>query len=97
MIEFEWGHAKHPRIAIIGKGISFDSGGLDIKPASAMRAMKKDMGGAAHALGLAKLIIEARLPVRLHLIISAAENAISGDAFRPGDILTSRAGLTVEI
>ncbi len=97
VIEFEWGNAKHPRIAIIGKGISFDSGGLDIKPASAMRAMKKDMGGGAHALGLAKLIMEARLPVRLHLLISAAENAISGDAFRPGDILTSRQGLTVEI
>jgi leucyl aminopeptidase len=97
VIAFEWGNDSHPRVAIIGKGITFDSGGLDIKPSSAMRAMKKDMGGAAHALGLAKLIMEARLPVRLHMIISAAENAISGDAFRPGDILTSRNGLTVEI
>jgi leucyl aminopeptidase len=97
VIELEWGNPKHPRIAVIGKGITFDSGGLDIKPAGAMRAMKKDMGGAAHALALAKLIIEGNLPVRLNLIISAAENAIAGNAFRPGDILNSRKGLTVEI
>ncbi len=97
VIEVEWGNPKHPRIAIIGKGITFDSGGLDIKPGGAMRLMKKDMGGAAHALGLARLIMESGLPVRLHLIISAAENAIAGNAFRPGDILKSRNGLTVEI
>jgi leucyl aminopeptidase len=97
LIEFEWGNPKNPRIAIVGKGVCFDSGGLDIKPASGMRLMKKDMGGAAHALGLAHLIMQARLPVRLHLLIPAVENAISGNAFRPGDILSSRKGLSVEI
>ena len=97
LIEIEWGNPAHPRIAIIGKGITFDSGGLNIKPGGSMRLMKKDMGGAAHALALASLIMAARLPVRLHMLIAAAENAISGDAFRPGDILTSRNGLTVEI
>jgi len=97
LIELRWGDAAHPRLAIIGKGICFDSGGLDIKPSSAMRLMKKDMGGAAHALALARLIMGARLPVRLHLLIPAAENAVGGNAFRPGDILRSRKGLTVEI
>ncbi|MFY9351786.1 leucyl aminopeptidase family protein [Sphingobium sp.] len=97
LIELVWGDPAHPRIAIIGKGICFDSGGLDIKPSSGMRLMKKDMGGAAHALALAQLIMGARLPVRLHLLIPAAENAISGNAFRPGDILRTRQGLTVEI
>lgn len=97
LIEIEWGHPAHPRVAIVGKGISFDSGGLDIKPASGMRIMKKDMGGAAHALALAKLIMEQRLPVRLHMLVPAAENAIAGNAFRPGDILKSRNGMTVEI
>jgi leucyl aminopeptidase len=97
LIELEWGNPANPRIAIIGKGITFDSGGLDIKPSSGMRLMKKDMGGAAHALGLARLIMDARLPVRLHLLIAAAENAISGNAFRPGDIIKSRNGMTVEI
>jgi len=97
LIELRWGDPKHPKIAVVGKGICFDSGGLDIKPSSAMRLMKKDMGGAAHALALAQLIMGARLPVRLHLLIPAAENAVSGNAFRPGDILQSRKGLTVEI
>jgi leucyl aminopeptidase len=97
LIEIEWGNPNNPRIAIIGKGITFDSGGLNIKPGGSMRLMKKDMGGAAHALALAKLIMEARLPIRLHMLIAAAENAISGNAFRPGDILKSRSGLTVEI
>ena len=97
MIELEWGNPAHPRIAIIGKGITFDSGGLNIKPPGGMRLMKKDMGGAAHALALARLVMETRLPVRLHMLIAAAENAISGNAFRPGDILKSRRGLTVEI
>ncbi|WP_311268260.1 leucyl aminopeptidase family protein [Sphingobium sp. WCS2017Hpa-17] len=97
LIELHWGDAAHPRIAIIGKGICFDSGGLDIKPSSGMRIMKKDMGGAAHALALAQLIMGARLPVRLHLLIPAAENAIAGNAFRPGDILRTRKGLSVEI
>jgi leucyl aminopeptidase len=97
LIEIEWGNPAHPRVAIIGKGVSFDSGGLDIKPASGMRIMKKDMGGAAHALALAKLIMESRLPVRLHMLLPAVENAIAGNAFRPGDILRSRNGMTVEI
>ncbi len=97
LIEIEWGNPTHPRFAIVGKGVTFDSGGLDIKPSSGMRLMKKDMGGAAHALALAQLIMAARLPIRLHMLIPAVENAIAGNAFRPGDILTSRQGLTVEI
>jgi len=97
LIELEWGNPAHPRIAVVGKGVCFDSGGLDIKPSSGMRLMKKDMGGAAHALALAELIMGSRLPVRLHLLIPAVENAIAGNAFRPGDVLTSRGGLTVEI
>ena len=97
LIEMSWGDPSAPRIAVVGKGICFDSGGLDIKPSSGMRLMKKDMGGAAHAIALARLIIGARLPVRLHLLVPTAENAISGNAFRPGDILRSRQGLTVEI
>lgn len=97
LIELHWGDVAHPRIAIVGKGICFDSGGLDIKPSSGMRIMKKDMGGAAHALALAQLIMGARLPVRLLLLIPAAENAIAGNAFRPGDILRTRKGLSVEI
>jgi leucyl aminopeptidase len=97
LIELEWGNPKHPRIAIVGKGVCFDSGGLDIKPSAGMRLMKKDMGGAAHALALAQLIMKSRLPVRLHLLIPAVENAISGNAFRPGDVLKSRKGLSVEI
>jgi len=97
LIELEWGDPKHPRVAIVGKGVCFDSGGLDIKPASGMRLMKKDMGGSAHALALARLIMAAKLPVRLHLLIPAVENAVSGAAYRPGDIVQSRKGLFVEI
>lgn len=97
LIELEHGDQRHPKIAIVGKGVCFDSGGLDLKPSSGMRLMKKDMGGAAHALALARLIIKGRLPVRLHLVIPAVENAVSGAAFRPGDILKSRNGLTVEV
>jgi leucyl aminopeptidase len=97
LIELEWGDQRHPRVAIVGKGVVFDSGGLDIKPSGGMRLMKKDMGGAAHALGLARLIMTSRLPVRLHLLIPAVENAISGSAFRPGDVLRSRKGLSVEV
>ncbi len=96
LIELEWGDPAHPRIAIVGKGVCFDSGGLDIKPSAGMRLMKKDMGGAAHALALATLVMQARLPVRVHLLIPAVENAIAGNAFRPGDVLPTRAGLTVE-
>jgi leucyl aminopeptidase len=97
LIELEWGDRRHPRIAIVGKGVCFDSGGLDIKPASGMRLMKKDMGGAAHALALGRLVMKSRLPVRLHLLIPAVENSVSGAAFRPGDVLRSRKGLTVEV
>jgi leucyl aminopeptidase len=97
LIEAVWGDAAHPVVAIIGKGITFDSGGLNIKPGGGMALMKKDMGGAAHALALAKLVIQANLRVRLHLIIPAAENAIAGNAMRPGDIIGTRAGKSVEI
>ena len=97
LIELEWGSQKHPRVAIVGKGVCFDSGGLDIKPASGMALMKKDMGGAAHALALAGLVMGAGLKVRLHLLIPAVENAIAGNAFRPGDVLRARNGVTVEI
>ena len=97
LVELEWGDPRNPRLAIVGKGVVFDSGGLDIKNAAGMRLMKKDMGGAAHALALARLVMKSRLPVRLHLLVPAVENAISGAAFRPGDILKSRKGTTVEI
>jgi leucyl aminopeptidase len=96
LIELEWGDPKNPRIAIIGKGVCFDSGGLDIKTGGSMKLMKKDMGGAAHALALAGLVMGLRLPVRLHLLIPAVENSIAGNAFRPGDVLRTRKGLTVE-
>jgi leucyl aminopeptidase len=97
LIELEWGKPGDPRIAIVGKGVCFDSGGLDLKPASGMRLMKKDMGGAAHALALARLIVAAKLPVRLHLLVPAVENAVSGTAYRPGDIVKSRKGTFVEV
>lgn len=97
LIELRWGDQRHPRVALVGKGVCFDSGGLDIKRSSGMRLMKKDMGGAAHVLGLARLIMKSNLPIRLHLLIPAVENAVSGSAFRPGDILRSRKGLTVEV
>lgn len=97
LIELTWGNPKNPPIALIGKGVAFDTGGLNIKTGSFMRLMKKDMGGAAHALAVARLVMEARLPVHLHLVIPAVENAISGNALRPGDVLKSRKGLTVEI
>lgn len=97
LLELEWGKPEDPRIAIIGKGVCFDSGGLDLKPASGMRLMKKDMGGAAHALALARLVIAEKLPVLLHLLVPAVENSVSGTAYRPGDIVKSRAGIFVEI
>ncbi|MES2327682.1 MAG: leucyl aminopeptidase family protein [Pseudomonadota bacterium] len=97
LIELEWGKASDPRVAVVGKGVCFDSGGLDLKSAGGMRLMKKDMGGAAHALALARLIISEKLPVRLHLLIPAVENAVSGAAYRPGDVIKSRAGTFVEI
>jgi leucyl aminopeptidase len=97
MIRLDWGKAGAPLVALVGKGVSFDSGGLDIKPANGMALMKKDMGGAAHVLALAGLIMGAGLDVRLLCLVPAVENAIAGNAFRPGDVLASRAGLTVEI
>ncbi|MET0179171.1 MAG: leucyl aminopeptidase family protein [Novosphingobium sp.] len=97
MIELEWGDPAAPRVAIVGKGVCFDSGGLDIKPAAGMLLMKKDMGGAAHALALAGLVMGRGLDVRLHLLVPAVENAVAGNAFRPGDILASRAGPSVEV
>lgn len=97
LIELKWGRADHPKIAIVGKGVCFDSGGLSMKSAAGMLLMKKDMGGAAHAIALARLVMEAQLPVRLHLLVPAVENSIDGRALRPGDILNSRKGLTVEV
>jgi leucyl aminopeptidase len=97
LIHLTWGKAADPVLAIVGKGVCFDSGGLDIKPASGMLLMKKDMGGAAHALALAGLVMGAGLRVRLHCLVPAVENAIAGNAFRPGDVLASRKGLSVEI
>lgn len=97
IMHLTWGKADAPVIALVGKGVTFDSGGLDIKSATGMALMKKDMGGAAHAIALAKLVMQQNLPVRLHLLVPAVENAISGNALRPGDIVTSRKGLTVEI
>lgn len=97
LIDFTWGPAKAPKITLVGKGVCFDTGGLDIKAASGMLHMKKDMGGAATVLGLARMIMAARLPVRLRVLVPAVENAISGNAFRPGDVLRSRKGITVEI
>jgi leucyl aminopeptidase len=97
LIDFAWGKKNAPKVTLVGKGVCFDTGGLDIKPSSGMLLMKKDMGGAANVLALAGLIMDARLPVRLRVLIPAVENSISANAFRPGDILTSRKGLTVEI
>ena len=92
-----WGDEKAPKVTLVGKGVAFDTGGLNIKPGNSMALMKKDMGGAASVIGLANMIMAAGLKVRLRVIIPAVENAISGSAFRPGDILASRKGLTVEI
>lgn len=97
LIDLRWGDEAAPKLTLVGKGVTFDSGGLNIKNSSGMALMKKDMGGGAHALALARMIIDAGLKVRLRVLIPAVENAISADAFRPGDILTSRKGLTVEI
>ncbi len=97
VLDLKWGNAKHRKITLVGKGVTFDTGGLNIKPGGSMALMKKDMGGAANVMGLAHMIMAAKLPVRLRLIVGAVENSISGNAFRPGDILNSRKGLTVEI
>ena len=97
LVDFAWGDATNPKVTLVGKGVCFDSGGLDIKPASGMLLMKKDMGGAACVLALARLVMETKLPVRLRVLIPAVENAISGNAMRPGDVLRTRKGLTVEV
>lgn len=97
LIALRWGQADAPHLALVGKGVCFDTGGLDIKPGDGMRNMKKDMGGAAHALALAGLVMAQQLPVRLTLLVPAVENAIGPDAFRPGEVITTRKGLTVEI
>ena len=97
LVEFKWGNPDDPKLTLVGKGITFDTGGLNIKSATGARIMKKDMGGSAHAIALADMIMAAGLPVRLHVLIAIAENAISAGAYRPGDILQSREGLTVEI
>ena len=97
IMHLTWGKESDPVLAIVGKGVCFDSGGLDVKSSTGMLLMKKDMGGAAHAIALAGLVMNAGLPVRLHLIVPAVENAISSNSFRPGDVLKSRKGLTVEI
>lgn len=97
LIELRWGQAEHPPIAILGKGVCFDTGGLDLKPADGMALMKKDMGGAAVAIGLAQLVMQRRLPIRLHLLIPAVENAVGPNAYRPGEVIATRAGHRVEI
>lgn len=97
MIEINWGRADHPHLCIIGKGVVFDTGGLDMKPSAGMRLMKKDMGGAAHAFALAQMIMAMGLPVRLTVLTPVVENAISGDAMRPSDVLASRKGLSIEV
>jgi leucyl aminopeptidase len=97
LIDLTWGNSNHPKITLVGKGVCFDSGGLDLKPAAGMRNMKKDMGGSAHVLGLAQLIMSHNLPINLRVLIPAVENAVSSNALRPGDVVTTRAGITVEI
>jgi leucyl aminopeptidase len=97
LIDLRWGGTAHPRLTLVGKGVCFDSGGLDLKPAAGMLLMKKDMGGAACVLALARMIMQARLPVRLRVLIPAVENAVSGNAYRPGDVLRTRRGITVEV
>ena len=97
LIELTHGDTAHPHIVIVGKGVCFDTGGLDVKPPEGMRHMKKDMGGAAHAIALARLVLERRLPVRLTLLVPAVENALGPDAYRPGEVIATRAGISVEI
>jgi leucyl aminopeptidase len=97
LIDVRWGQSSHPAVTLVGKGVCFDSGGLDIKTSSGMLLMKKDMGGAACVLALARMVMDARLPVRLRILVPAVENAISADAYRPGDVLRTRKGLHVEV
>jgi leucyl aminopeptidase len=97
LVELRWGDPAHPLVAIVGKGVCFDTGGLDIKTSDGMRWMKKDMGGAAHAIALAQWIMAARLPIQIQLLIPAVENAIGPDSYRPGEVIATRAGLSVEV
>jgi leucyl aminopeptidase len=97
LVELSHGDANAPHLVLIGKGVCFDTGGLDLKAADGMRWMKKDMGGAAHAIALAGLVLAARLPVRLTLLVPAVENAVAGNSYRPGEVITTRAGLNVEV
>ncbi len=97
LLDLRWGDKQHPKVTLVGKGVCFDSGGLDLKPSGAMRLMKKDMGGAAHVMGLAYLIMSHNLPIQLRVIIPSVENAVSANAFRPGDVIKTRHGISVEI
>ncbi|MCA0417837.1 MAG: leucyl aminopeptidase family protein, partial [Proteobacteria bacterium] len=97
LVDLTWGDPAHPKVTLVGKGVAFDTGGLNLKPDASMLLMKKDMGGAAAAIAAARMIMLAKLPVRLRLLVPAVENAVSGNAFRPGDVLASRKGLSVEI
>jgi leucyl aminopeptidase len=97
LIDFSWGEPSHPKVTLVGKGVCFDTGGLDIKPSSSMLMMKKDMGGAANVLALAQMVMDAKLKIRLRVLIPAVENSVAGNAFRPLDIIPSRKGITVEI
>lgn len=97
LLDLHWGDKSHPKVTLVGKGVCFDSGGLDLKPSNAMRLMKKDMGGAAHVMGLAYLIMSQNLPVQLRVLIPSVENAVSNNAFRPGDVIHTRHGLSVEV
>ena len=97
LIDITWGSTRHPKVTLVGKGVCFDTGGLDLKPAAGMKLMKKDMGGGAHVLGLARMIMMAKLPVRLRVLVPAVENSVAGNAYRPFDVIDTRKGLTVEV
>lgn len=97
LLDLRWGNSKHPKVTLVGKGVCFDSGGLDIKPSAYMLLMKKDMAGGAHVLGLARMIMQAKLPVYLRVLVPVVENSISSNAYRPGDIIKSRKGITIEV
>lgn len=97
LLDLRWGNTHHPKVTLVGKGVCFDTGGLDLKPAAYMALMKKDMAGGAHALGLARMIMQAKLPVSLRVLVPMVENAIGGNAYRPGDVIKSRSGKTIEV
>lgn len=97
LVDLRWGNKNHPKLTLVGKGVCFDSGGLDLKNAAGMALMKKDMAGAAHVLGLARLLMQIKLPIYLRVLIPMVENVVSGGAYRPGDVIKSRKGLTVEV